>query len=133
MATTYDFGTHRFDTIINCSTVEHVGLPGRYGSKDVRDGDLQAMQRMRALLRGPASRMVMTIPVGIDGVYAPAHRVYGPKRFPMLTRNFSILREVYFAKTLPDKRWRETTRDAAFSVQGSSSFYALGLFVLAPA
>jgi len=130
---THDFGDQRFDTIINCSTVEHVGLPGRYGSRDVADGDLKAMQRMRSLMRGAASRMIMTIPVGIDGIYPPAHRVYGLTRFPRLTSGFSILRQVYFAKTLPDRRWKETTREAAFAVQGSASFYALGLFVLAPA
>ncbi len=129
---THDFGDRRFDTVINCSTVEHVGLPGRYGSPDMADGDLKAMARLRALMRGPASRMVMTIPVGVDGVFAPAHRVYGRKRFPMLTSGFSIMRQVYFAKSLPDRRWQETSPDAAFAVAGSASFYALGLFVLAP-
>jgi len=129
----YDFGNQRFDTIINCSSVEHVGLPGRYGSPDVPDGDLQAMERMRSLMRGPASRMLLTIPVGQDGVFGSAHRVYGPKRFPKLTSGFGIVREVYFIKALPDRRWREASRDVAFSVQGSPTFYALGLFVLAPA
>lgn len=130
---TYDFGSQRFDTIINCSTVEHVGLFGRYGSKDVPDGDLQAMRTMRALMRGSASRMLMTIPIGLDGVFGASHRVYGRERFPKLTSGFSIVREVYFVKTLPERRWREAPRDTAFSVQGSASFYALGLFVLAPA
>jgi Caenorhabditis protein of unknown function, DUF268 len=130
---THDFGVQRFDTIINCSTVEHVGLAGRYGSREVADGDLQAMQRMRSLMRGPASRMIMTIPVGIDGTFPPLHRVYGRNRFPMLTSDFSIVRQAYFAKTLPSQQWKETTSDAALSVQGSASFYALGLFVLAPA
>jgi hypothetical protein len=130
---TYDFGTERFDTIINCSTVEHVGLFGRYGSGDVPDGDLQAMQRMRALMRGPESRMLMTIPVGVDGVFAPAHRVYGPTRFPKLTAGFSIIREMYFRKPQEDQRWKATSRENAFMVPSSASFYALGLFVLAPA
>jgi hypothetical protein len=129
----YDFGTQRFDTIINCSTVEHVGIPGRYGNRAVVDGDLQAMQRMRRLMRGSNSRMIMTIPIGVDGIFPPLHRVYGAKRFPALISDYSIVRQVYFAKALPDRRWKETTRDAAFAVQGSPSFYALGLFVLAPA
>ncbi len=130
---TYDFGPRRFDTIINCSTVEHVGLSGRYGSTEAPEGDLQAMQRLRSLMRGPASRMVLTIPVGIDGVFTPFHRVYGAERFPKLTAGFSIVKEAYFAKPPNDWRWMPTTRDAAFAVQGSASFYALGLFVLAPA
>src|ERR671936_240171 len=32
-----------FDQIINCSSIEHVGLPGRYGSGEAVDGDLEAM------------------------------------------------------------------------------------------
>jgi hypothetical protein len=129
----YDFGNQRFDTVINCSTVEHVGLPGRYGSPDIPDGDLKAMQRLRAFMRGSSARMIMTVPVGVDGVFAPYHRIYGAKRFPMLTSGFSIVREAHFAKTLPDRQWQETTQEAAYAVQGSASFYALGLYVLAPA
>jgi len=128
---TADFGSRRFDTVINCSTVEHVGLPGRYGSPDIPDGDLKAMTCLRGLMRGPDARMLMTIPVGIDGVFAPAHRVYGRERLPMLTAGFSIVREVYFAKLLPDRVWQEVSPEVAFAVQGSPTFYALGLFVLA--
>jgi Caenorhabditis protein of unknown function, DUF268 len=130
---THNFGPQRFDTVINCSTVEHVGLPGRYGSPDIPDGDLKAMARLRALMRGPNARMLMTIPVGIDGVFAPAHRVYGRKRLPALTSGFWIVRDSYFAKSLPDRVWRQVSPDHAFAVQGSPTFYALGLFVLAPA
>jgi len=130
---TYDFGNQRFDTVINCSTVEHVGLPGRYGSPDIPDGDLKAMQRLRALMRGPDARMIMTIPVGIDGVFAPAHRVYGRKRFPSLTSGFKTVRHAYFAKSRGDRRWKETSQDAAFDTEGTATFYALGLYVLAPA
>lgn len=126
----YDFGTQRFDTVINCSTVEHVGLPGRYGSADIPDGDLRAMRRLHGLMAGPESRMVMTIPVGLDGVFAPAHRIYGTTRLSALLEGFRIVREVYFAKSSEDSRWREISRDRALVVRGSASFYALGLFVL---
>ncbi len=126
----YDFGTQRFDTIINCSTVEHVGLPGRYGSPDIPDGDLLAMRRLRGLMAGPESQMVMTIPVGLDGVFAPAHRIYGATRLHALLDGFRIIREEYFAKSAEDGRWRQTSCDRALGVQGSASFYALGLFVL---
>jgi hypothetical protein len=129
----YDFAGQRFDTVINCSTVEHVGLFGRYGSPNNPDGDLQAMRRLRELMNGPNSRMVMTIPIGRDGVFAPEHRVYGEERFPLLTSGFSVVREACYAKDKADRRWKPTSRQAAFAVAGSDSFYALGLFVLAPA
>src|SRR5205823_12962518 len=39
-------GDRRFDQIVNCFSVEHVGLAGRYGSGDRPDGDLEAMAIM---------------------------------------------------------------------------------------
>jgi SAM-dependent methyltransferase len=32
-----------FDQVINCSSVEHVGLAGRYGSTGAPEGDIEAM------------------------------------------------------------------------------------------
>ena len=44
--------TKHYDLIINCSTVEHVGLAGRYGTTYSRpDGDLEAMARLRDLMK----------------------------------------------------------------------------------
>jgi SAM-dependent methyltransferase len=124
---TYDFGGERFDQIINCSTVEHVGLSGRYGSFEAPDGDLEAMATLRGLLT-PTGRMILTIPVGRDLVAAPLHRVYGEERLPRLLQGFTILEEQFWCKQ--DSRWRQAERTQALSVVGSQSFYALGLFVL---
>lgn len=47
-----DLPTNHFDLIINCSTVEHVGLVGRYSVTESRpDGDLEAMARLRELMK----------------------------------------------------------------------------------
>lgn len=129
---TFDFDARRFDTVLNCSTVEHVGLGGRYGSPDIPDGDLQAMRRLRGLMAGPQARMVLTIPVGRDAVFPPVHRIYGPSRLPQLIDGFRIAREVYFVKSPVDRLWHEASRQEALAVQGTISFYALGLFVLSP-
>jgi len=126
----YDFGDRRFDTILNCSTVEHVGLGSRYGGIEDADGDLHAMTIMRGLLRDPSSVMLMTVPVGRDGVYAPYHRVYGAARLPRLIHGYTVRREAYFAKRAGDNRWQPVPRAEALSVEGSEHFYGLGLFVL---
>lgn len=123
----HDFGSQRFEQIVNCSSVEHVGLGGRYGSSDAPDGDLDAMARMRELL-APGGRMILTIPVGRDGVYAPQHRVYGPERLPQLLDGYTIEEEQYW--TRQGRHWRQADRAAALDVQASAAFYALGLFVL---
>lgn len=120
-----------YDTIINCSTIEHVGLPGRYTNENgVPDGDLRAMGLLRAAMAGPESVMLLTIPVGRDGVYPPFHRVYGAERLPRLVEGFRVEEEVFFAKLGTSNVWQPVAKPVALDVQGSASFYAIGLFVL---
>jgi SAM-dependent methyltransferase len=127
---THEFGDERYDQIINCSSVEHVGLGGRYGSSDALDGDLEAMAVLRGALT-PDGRMILTVPVGRDLVAAPLHRIYGAARLPRLLEGFAVTEEQYWLKD--DGAWRQAERVRALDVQGSDSFYALGLFVLCPA
>ncbi len=80
------FPERHFDLVINCSTVEHVGLVERYRVTENRpDGDLEAMVRLRSLMK-PGSMMLLTVPIGCDAVFAPLHRVYGPERLTQTDR-----------------------------------------------
>lgn len=124
---THDFGDRRFDQILNCSSVEHVGLGGRYGSTETPDGDLDAMAILRSTL-APEGRMIMTIPVGRDMVCAPQHRIYGEQRLPRLLAGYGVLEEQFWAKS--GGAWRPCGREVALATEGSSAFYSLGLFVL---
>ena len=117
-----------FDQIINCSSVEHVGLAGRYGSGERPDGDLEAMEILRGLL-APGGRMVVTIPVGRDLVCPPLHRIYGQDRLPRLLDGYVVEEEQFWAKNTV---WSRTERDRALATQGSRSFYSLGMFLLRP-
>ena len=117
-----------FDQILNCSSMEHVGLAGRYGSGASSDGDLEAMAVLRDLL-APNGRMILTIPVGRDLVCAPKHRIYGVERLPRLVDGFAVAEEQFWAKEAG--AWKATEREAALATEGSASFYSLGLFVLA--
>ncbi len=121
-----------FDTIVNCSTTEHIGLSGRYGSSESPDGDLRAMQLLRDRMAGPAARMIFTIPVGRDMIARPYHRIYGHDRLPRVLQGYRIVAEAYLAKLGSRNVWEPVARDAALAVEGSEKFYALGLFVLAP-
>jgi SAM-dependent methyltransferase len=125
-----EFENSSFDQVLNCSTIEHVGLEGRYGSPADRDGDLRAMEKLARLLR-PDGDMVLTLPVGLDGVFPPYHRVYGAERLPRLLEPFSVRDEAWWAK-LDGESWEPASRETALAVEPSSSYYALGLFVAAP-
>jgi hypothetical protein len=119
----------RFDQIINCSSVEHVGLAGRYGSFEDSSGDLKAMAIMRDLLEAEG-RMIMTIPVGRDLVCAPLHRIYGEERLPRLLEGYSVQEAQYWRRDPAASTWLEVERDDALHTEGSEWYYALGLLVL---
>jgi SAM-dependent methyltransferase len=125
-----------FELVINCSTVEHVGLSGRYGVAESRpDGDLEAMQILRrAMKRG--GKMLLTIPVGKDQVFDPLCRVYGQMRLPKLISGFSILKEEYWRKA-GSNLWKPCSRNQALAFQADAgswnyleNIYALGCLVL---
>jgi SAM-dependent methyltransferase len=123
-----DIGEAAFDQILNCSTVEHVGLAGRYGSVDDPDGDLRAMQKMARALRSDGT-MILSVPVGRDAVFAPYHRVYGEKRLPELVAPFEIAHQEFRAKWM-SRKWEPVERAQALATLGSAAYYAIGMFVL---
>jgi len=125
-----------FSLVINCSSIEHVGLAGRYRTIDAcPDGDLVAMAKMREAMR-PGALMLLTTPVGRDAVFHPVHRVYGTKRLPLLLEGFRVEQEEFWMKS-DDNRWCQCDREAALSFEPHSfggaprsNAYALGCFVL---
>jgi SAM-dependent methyltransferase len=125
-----------YDLVINCSTVEHVGLVGRYGViKNLSDGDLEAMARLKKLMK-PDGIMVLTIPVGQDAVFAPMARIYGHQRLFRLLIGYKVEKEVYWVKDRQN-RWILSTKETALNFRASAgswsalrNVYALGCFVL---
>jgi SAM-dependent methyltransferase len=123
-----DLPFESFDVVVLCSTVEHIGLAGRYDNLHLPDGDLMAMSKVQNILK-PTGICILTIPVGLDDVYVPWHRIYGIKRLPQLLQGFRVLKSQYFVKNSWDK-WHESNGEEALSFAGSGSRYALGVFVL---
>jgi SAM-dependent methyltransferase len=125
-----DLGRRVFDHVINCSTVEHSGLGGRYGAREDPEGDLHAMRTLRGLLRADGT-MSLAIPVGRDAVHRPWHRVYGRERLPRLLEGFEVRAESYWAKVEPSI-WEPVGKERALDESSSANYYALGLYLLAP-
>ena len=127
----------RFDVVLMISTIEHVGLPGRY---NIRDGDadldLAAMRHIAELLERGGS-LILTTPVGVDTVFPGLHRVYGKDRLPKLLASYAVEEETYWRKCPTTYNWQEVTRDEALAVKPVSkgrspqlNSYALGCFRL---
>jgi SAM-dependent methyltransferase len=135
---TLDLPESRFDYILNCSSIEHVGLSGRYGVvAEETDGDLAAMTKMRTLLKS-SGKMLMTIPCGQDATMVPWHRVYGPERLPKLLKRFTVEEQTFWLKR-SDNRWYPANAQEALSYAPTSHptsatqcSYALGCFTLRP-
>jgi len=117
-----------YDLIVLCSTVEHIGLLGRYENRDDQDGDLLAMKKVFRLLK-PKGVCLLTIPIGQDGIYTPWHRIYGKERLPKLLDQFSIIESRFFIKK-NNMKWSISNLEDALIFKGSGSKYALGQFVL---
>ncbi len=116
-----------FGLIINCSTIEHLGL-GRYGDRYDAQADLDGMRQLRSLLKTDGV-LLMTVPVGIDAVYPRVHRVYGRTRLPLLLEGF-VIREREFWTKNDQNRWNLASEDAALNWASTDYAYALGCFVL---
>ena len=123
-----DFDDGQFDVIMNSSTIEHVGLENRYGAEKRPDGDLVAMEKLSKLL-ALEGRMILTIPVGVDAIFEPFHRIYGSERLPKLLAYYKIRQEEFWTKGGIDL-WNECDKQTALSTTGSTDHYALGLFLL---
>lgn len=92
----------QFDLVVTYSSVEHSGL-GRYGDALNPWGDLLAMTRAACLLK-PGGRMLVGVPTGKDRVEFNRHRIYGDRRYPILTNYFRLLNVVQL------RRWGFASR-----------------------
>ena len=119
----------QFTVIINCSTVEHAGLTGRYGISEYNeDGDLHAMKYLRKRMVNEGY-MVLTVPVGKDTVFPPLHRVYGNKRLPELLDGYIVEHEEYWVKN-DNNLWVPADKPCALVKTPTPYLYGLGCFVL---
>jgi len=131
-----DLPLQYFDLIINCSSIEHVGLAGRFSVEDgSQDADLEAMSRLNDLMKMGAT-MLLAIPVGRDAVFAPFCRIYGDKRTPKLLNGFDVSKEEFWLKS-ESNCWQPCSRQDALSFNSSAgsadprkAIYALGFFIL---
>lgn len=118
----------RFDVIVLCSVVEHIGLGGRFNSNEDPDGDLKAMERVSPLLSDDGE-FFLTIPVGQDAVYRPWHRVYGGERLPLLLLGFEAIQARFLVKDHGGP-WRVCSEAEALASPADIRRYGLGEMIL---
>ncbi len=112
-----------------------VWLAGMGVSEAKPDGDLEAMARLRDLMKLRGT-MLLTVPAGQDTVYPPWHRVYGNERLPRLIEGYDIEKEAFWVKD-EQNRWQLAERQVALNYKTAAgswnplqNIYAFGCFVL---
>jgi SAM-dependent methyltransferase len=92
------FQDNFFDYVYAISSIEHVGLTGRYSvTEEDPEGDLKAVQEVIRII-SPNGKFLMTLLYGKGEVVKPKHRIYGSARLRELTKNWKVTEEVYFKR-----------------------------------
>ena len=122
------FDENFFNAVIVVSTLEHIGVSGRYGILGADEsGDLKAMQEIFRILK-PGGKVLITVPYGM-GESLPLNRLYKKDRIIKLFNKFEILKSQYFHFKPTYKMWFEVTESvAAQNNWDCDPWYALACF-----
>lgn len=86
------FPDYSFDVVTAVSTIEHIGLTGRYGAKK-EDSDTKALTEILRILR-PDGNLIMTVPYGKEYIVGKYHRIYNREKLEILLTGFSYNHKV---------------------------------------
>lgn len=107
-----DFSDAFFDYAYAVSTLEHIGLAGRYGiSRDDAEGDVKAVREVRRVLR-PGGIFLVTVPFGVGGIVRPTERVYSATMLSRLLEGWRIS-EVRYQYLDNEGLWHEVSAEVA--------------------
>ncbi|MFC1613124.1 DUF268 domain-containing protein [Patescibacteria group bacterium] len=93
-----DFPENHFDCITCISTLEHIGVAGRYHSDNDPEGDLKAMTEIKKILKSDGT-LLITVPYGIKDIL-PINKLYNSERIERLFEGFEI-EKIQFRKFSP--------------------------------
>lgn len=106
-----NFPDKLFDYIVCVSTLEHIGVKGRYHSDNDPDGDAKAMQEITRILK-PKGALLLTVPYGANDVL-PINKLYNKERLSKLFKNLDIVSQVFFRYEKKWGFWREVNETEA--------------------
>jgi SAM-dependent methyltransferase len=119
-----------YDKVVLCSTLEHIGIGGRYGELDDAEGDIKALRNVACMLKD-TGQILLTIPFGKRAIIRPWHRVYDKRQLNELfdAADLKMVKEQYYMQD-QNGVWVQTDEEHAAQVVPSATNYALGLYVL---
>jgi len=121
-----DYPDNYFNCITCISTLEHIGVAGRYNSDNDPEGDIKAMQEMNRILKTDGILLV-TVPYGIKDVL-PINRLYDKERIAKLFNGFDIVEQKFVKFNKKRNVWlRVNEKEAAKTDMIKDRWYAIAL------
>lgn len=124
-----EFEDNTFDCITCISTLEHIGVGGRYGVEDDKEGDLKAMKEMRRILK-PGGKLLLTVPYGRSDVL-PINRLYNLKKIENLTKGFQIKNQIFRKYNKKYGIWLYVSEEEASRTDWKvERWYSIAMYIL---
>ncbi|MCJ7805180.1 class I SAM-dependent methyltransferase [Patescibacteria group bacterium] len=120
-----------FDVVCALSTLEHIGLGGRWGiTSDDPDGDIKAVAQIKRILR-PNGTFLVTVPYGRRRIVGSLHKVYDKFWLSQLFLNWKIKEEIYYVRN-HEGYWEAVPEETAALVDNKSGEESIALLELVP-
>lgn len=124
-----DFKDNLFDCISCISTLEHIGVEGRYGVEKDEFGDLKAMKEMLRILK-PKGQLLLTVPYGAQDVL-PINKLYNRNRMEQLFYGYKVLKEEYLKYNKEYGIWLSVSEKEASTTEWQKErWYSLAFYIL---
>lgn len=123
------FPDNYFDGITAISTIEHIGLGGRYGMYETDEADIMAVGEMSRVLKQKGV-LILTVPCGKPMIIKPFHRIYDKARLEKIAGNslFPEMFEYYMRDKNDD--WVSCKQEEAESIDAQKDDCAICLVKL---
>jgi ubiquinone/menaquinone biosynthesis C-methylase UbiE len=123
-----NFPENYFDAVCAISTIEHIGLSGRYGVKEDKEGDEKALEEMKRIVK-PGGTILLTIPFGKAKIIKPFTKVYDSALVEKLTSGLLLETEAFY-KQDSHEDWYKCSREEAETTDSNIYKFALCLMKL---
>lgn len=124
-----EFDTNFFNLITCISTLEHIGVEGRYHVKQDLTGDSKAMKEMLRILK-PGGRLLLTVPYGKYDVL-PINRLYNKERIKDLSKGYNLVSSRYVKFDAKYHIWKSVKEEEAGSTDWlNERWYSIAMFIL---